>query len=465
MNQSEKYERDGRAIVVWVLIGLALYKLPLVLMLVSGLFKLALIAGTGYVIVFLYRREKRTKMLSRFFNQIQGNPMLQDKDDENVVELKKKGEDTYELPPEKEDGEIDLRLELLQEQLENVKLENERLRQNQVQVVEDSIQKYVHHIDRQNKAELLENVFGTESSPYSRSDQYEKEKIAKQRREREEHLTNREFRQEMKEQLHDVRVEGKEERFVLRTQMQEGFLYLDKQYSSLKEFMIEKIYFLNSKIDTNHADVKLLVGNLRVEIKEELGDFKLKVGQGFLQVLEKLENYNTRVERYSYEVKKATLDAERFSVRGERMLNQAQSLYAKHKAEITVLGKELDVSIQKVALHKGDFANKVASAKLMLDRSTQEQVDALKEIAHEKMGVQLLRQSHSQRIEVAETRMHSLIKEKRHIEDKMRLHQNNSKTVGALQHKLFVNQENLSYEKNRNSIMRQEFALFKRLSK
>ena len=121
----------------------------------------------------------------------------------------------------------------------------------------------------------------------------------------------------------------------------------------------------------------------------------------------KLQECSNSVERYSFEVKKTLIDSERQAIRGERMLSQAQSLYQRHKAEMLVLGKDVDVALKKVKLTDREFANKVYASKLHLERSSIQLNDSLKQISFEKMGTNLLRENHAKQTEIAEVKMNN----------------------------------------------------------
>lgn len=459
---SEPNQRDASSIGCLFLILIVIFSDKIIAVL-GMVFNLLLLVGIGAGIYFL---EKKTGWISSFFNAHKHN---EDAD----IELNQNSEGVYGLP-DKKGGTLLLseKIDDVNNKLISLKEENKELRLQNQDIIKNTIEQYSDFIDKKNKKELMEDIFGDGVTEYSRSDEYERQKLEKQRQSREEDLTNREWRFEMDKTVHDFRIEALQDRLAIRYEMKEGFSYLEKEHSNLRQLCVEKWYELNAQLETRFAHLKTMIGDLRVELKQELGDFKVQVGKEFVRMdkailgtISKLEQYHSRVEKFSYEVKKATVAAERNAVRGERMLNQAQVLYAHHKADIKVLSKDIDKSLHTIALRDREFSNKVAGAKLMLDRSAMEQVDCLKQIAHEKMGVNLLRDSHHQQIKLSTMKMEKLVSEKKHIEEKMSIHRNNERKMSKLQHQLYVNEENLAYARNRNSIMQQEFSLFKRLSR
>ena len=296
---------------------------------------------------------------------------------------------------------------------------------------------------------------------------------------REGDLSDREFKQDIKEQLYEYRYEAKEDRFAIRQEMREGFSYLEKEFTNLRGFCTEKFAFLDARITSEIAQVKELLGKLRVEVKLEFADLKVQIGReivrldtAILRVVEKLENYNTRVERFSYEVKKTKLDMDRSQVRSERMLNQAQNLYARHQSDLKVLSKDIDVGLSKMALQNESFANTVGTAKLRLDKISQEHYltlrdisHAQKDLAHGQIGTNLLREQYRQESSNAELKLQNLVSEKRRIEERIQERISRDQQVGDLRHRLHMTEENLRFTSNRANLMRQEFGIIQRLSK
>lgn len=463
MHLNRNDEKNGKAIVGCFLIGLALYKLPLILLLVNGLFKLALVAGGGYTIFLIYLYEQRTMNISNFFRKLHGKPTFHTRNEyrEHDNYSNYPPSQPMALPPPKDERETDLRIDLLKEQVESLRLENTRIRDSQSTEVENTIQKYVHKIDRKNKQDVLKNVFGDSVVEYSKSDAYEQEQLLKLQAKREEQLSNREFQQTMKEQLYEVRVEAKEERYAIRSEMKDGFMYLQKEVLSLREFCIKKFHFLDAKIETSIANVREIIADFKTQVGREI----YRLDSNMLRVVEKLENYNNQVEKYKFQVKEAVLASEKHGLRAERLLQQSQTLAAHHAASVKVLSKDIDVAVKKMVLQNGDFANKVAGAKLTLDRQTMEMTDSLKQVAHEKMGARLLQDANAKQFQVSEMKLQRLVDERRHIEQRMQVSANNERQLSQLRHQLNMNQENLAYTRNQNSALRQEASLIRKFSK
>ncbi|MEO1262357.1 MAG: hypothetical protein AAFZ15_26355 [Bacteroidota bacterium] len=438
---------------------LLFFLIPKLLLLIDGIINLAIVLTPIAIIILIYRFDKKTQWLTKFF--VKTFKL-------NEVELPQNNKyisDIHSLEEPKPEILLLETVEKINDKIDKIENESEKK-------VEIALEKYAHSIDQKNKQALNQHIFGDKPIEYVRSDEYENQKKINSKRKKEDELNIREFKQEMREDIFNLRVEGQEERFKIRRDLVDGFAYIHSEFSNLKGFVTEKFVFLDGRITTEISKVNERIGDLRVEIKQELSDFKVQVGREIvrldkymLQVVGKLETYKARVEKFTHEVRQVKLDAERNQVRAERMLNQAQNHYLNHQANLKVLGKDLEVAVGKISLYSSQFSTKVAQSKLMLDRASMEQVNSLKEIAHERIGVNLLRQDHQGRQRESETRMSKLINEKRHIEERMRINQNNHQQMNALRHELYMNQEQLQYERGKNNVMRQEYNLFKRLSR
>ncbi len=176
-----------------------------------------------------------------------------------------------------------------------------------------------------------------------------------------------------------------------------------------------------------------------------------------------MKDYETQIKQFGYEVQQTKLEAQRFSLNGKEMLNRANLVSEKHKTEIMRASNELTTGLQQIALHKSDFANQVGKAKLMMDEVSNDQYLALKDMAYERIGINMLRQEHQQRSMVEQEKVNRLIAEKRHLSEKINLEIQNGKNVSHLEHQLQMNRENLNYAQNRASLMREEFSVMRRL--
>lgn len=438
---------------------LLLVLIPKLLMLIDSVVNLIIIATPLIVIYLLFRWDKKTNAITDFSIRIlksnEKKQLLNEPEKPMLIEIGEK----------KQDEEVLKKMDDITDKLERM----EFARGNDI---ESTVKRYVHEIDRKNKEQLRNDILGNADLEYSGADTYELQKQEASKKQREENLSNREFQQGINEQVFMIRQEGWEGRFNLQREMMEGLMYLEKKVTDFQGFVTEKFLYIDNRITTEIAVLDRKIGDLRVEIKQEFADFKVQVGREIvrldkymLQVVGKLEQYNARVEICRQDVRQVKIDAERQNIRAERMLNQAQHTYANHRADLKVMGKEIDKAVTRISLYDSQFATKVAQSKLAIDRASMEHVNAVKQIALEKQGVAHLRSDHLSRQRESESRQNALIGEKRHIEEKMRLNQNHHEKLSALRHQLNMNQESLEYERNRSNVMRQEFSLFQKFSK
>ena len=126
--------------------------------------------------------------------------------------------------------------------------ENLELKQGSEKKIEKALDEYSEQIERKIKNEFLTETFGdTKSKDYAKSDQHEKQQIAKKRADTEEELKNRTFRQDVKETVYNFGMEALADRFAIRSEMRDGFSYLEKQDGVIKQALVEKHCELDGK--------------------------------------------------------------------------------------------------------------------------------------------------------------------------------------------------------------------------
>ena len=464
-----------------VMLFLLIFVIPMVIELVKVLIPLVAMGGIGYGIYLLMQYDKKTGNVTEIFEKTFKVGSHNETNPNNTLELPQNQNGVFALPAAKQEEINELKDIVIQ-----LKHEKEALSNQRKQDIKDALNQYGSHIDRRNKQELLNNFFGDEPEDYNQSIVFEsrkhQEKIKKQKEELEIeglklNVGKQLFEQDRK--IFEYRDEAKEDRLQIRMEMFEGFLdidkklvYLEKEITTFKGLVVEKFAAMEVQFFKELSAISQLIVQLRAEIKQEVSDLEVKMGKEVLQlekqqmqIMGKVEHYGNMVKSFSLEVSKVKLDCERFALRGEDMLNRANTIYQRHRAEMSVLSKDINVSLQQVALHKGDFSNKVGQAKLMMDRISQDHYFALKDIAIEKVGVNMLRQDYQQRTEKQQLQMQNLVNEKRHLQEKINMQAAQGKEVAGLRHQLFMTEENLRHASNRNSIIQQEAAVMRRLSK
>lgn len=465
-----------------VILFLLIFIIPMLIELVKVLIPLVAFAGIGYGIYRLVQYDAKTGNVTELFEKTfqVGNKGLPSPD--TSLELPQSKDGTYGLPEGKRKEEISD----LKEIILLLKQEKEEASQQRKKDIDDALRRYGNQIDKKNKEELLNDVFGVEPEDYSQADVFEKRKHQEEVKKQKDELEIEELKLNVDKQIFEqdkkiyvFKDEAKEDRHNIRMEMHEGFtdvnnklLHLEMDIATFKGFVAEKFSSMEVQFFKELSNVKDMISRLRVEVKQELSDTRVMFGKEIMRIdkqqmriVGKLQEYETKVRAFSLEVGKVKLDCERFAMRGEDMLNRANTIYQRHRADMSVISKELNMNLKQMAVHKMDFSNKVGQSKLMLDRISQDQYLALKDIAIEKVGVNMLRQDYQQRVSVQEQKMQNLVNEKRHLLEKINMNVAQGREVAGLRHQLHMTEESLRHASNRASLMQQEAAIVKRLSK
>ncbi len=412
-------------------------------------------------------------------------------------------EDGFNLPKTHRNYLQDTAKELkhLDSKIDTLHAENETLKLTRKKEIHETIRQYSHEIGQHKKKELLNNVFGENASPnYARSDEFERQQHQEQTRKKEDELNNRIFKQDVREQIHEqdnkilqqdkkileVADEAKQDRFLIRSEVREGFIQVDKkfqymgdqitrlegEFNSFKGYVAQKFSHLEVTFLKEINVVKELVQRLRVDVKEEFANVKLSFGKEILRmdkqqlgIIDRLGKYENQVRAYSFEMMRYKNEAERFAIRGEDMLNRSNTIHQRHKVVLSQSSNELNIGLQQMALHKMSFANTVGEAKLRLDQISQDQHFALKDMAYERIGINMLRQEYDQRVTLEKEKMQNLLLQQKHLEEKMRTAQSKGEQVEGLKHQLHITKENLAYTTHRANLMRQENSMVRKLSR
>lgn len=456
-----------------ILIGLI--ALPFILQsLFAALMPYLMVGGIGLGIYRLYIYHTRTGLITGWLEEYVGLKASKDQETEGEKGLPKPQEDLLR------------QMQDLQDKVNQVQQENEQLKMTRKKDIQDTLHAYAEKIDRENKKELLNDLFQEHPNEYDQSEEFEKRKYQDQVKKQKEELEIENLKLDLDKHLfeqdqaiYEVKKEAEEDRHHIRLEMHDGFskvddkfLHLEKDIATFKGFVIEKFARVETQFAKEIGHVKDLVSNLRVEVKQELADTKVMFGKEIvrldkqqLKIVGQLQDYEAKVRAFATEVEKAKLHAEKVAMRGEEMLNRANTIYQSHKAEMTVLSSNLSTGLQQMALYKSDFALSVGKAKLKMDELSNDHYVALKSIAMEKAGVNMLRQDFQQRYENQQLKMQKLVDEKRQLNEKINENLSRGREVEGLRHQLYMTQENLRYADNRANLMRQEYSLLSKLSK
>jgi len=475
-------EKAMVGIILWV-VAIIYFKTFMMLLKVTLLFVVV-----GLVIYAIYQLNRRTGFINALFdrfadkvsNKVKGIPKEQ-------VLLEE--EDTSFLPfdaPVKNDTltyEVLEKIDDLKFSITEVKVENERLRVEKEQAEQNAILK----VEKESKAAILNDIFGTPersvpvNSQYSASDDYEKQQFQDNLRKREEELQFREFQQTANEKFfqQDMKIhENKQEIHGLRQDMDGKFLLiqadlldLNKQVITLSVYVDRKFNEMEISFHDELALVKQCIMAFKAEVSQKFSDITLRFGQEILRLDQAQLKIIDRVGILQQAVKMNGIEMiqlrnlfDRGQIRAEEMVSRATILHEKSQLSMQAISKEMQLNLQQMAIHKQGFANEVGSATLKLERISQDQYLALKDVAYEKMGVNMLRQEYDQRMALDQGKLNNMLADKRRVEERIQERISRNQQVSDLKHQLHMSEERIGHASQRMNLMQQEASIIRRQS-
>ncbi len=435
--------------------------------------------GIGFSLYRLYMYDKRTGHITAYL--------------ERVFRVKEwgKGSDQSDLPYKESSGdlpnapnqEILQQLNNIEFEVTNLRKENENLKTEQ----KKDLEKALVQIDRKNKKNLLDDIFKpSQTEGYARSDEFEKQQFQMEVKKKKEELEIRELKHEMSSQifeqdkkLMEYRFEAKQDNLMLREEVRTGFIkvaetfrLVEKEMMTLQSYVAEKFSQLELNFLKEIGNIRQDMSRLQVSVAKEFSDVRLQFGKEVLRldqqqvrIVDKVQTLHNQVKSFGVEMIKIKNDAERYSYRAEDMLKRADLAYQRHQVAIQSVSKDIDLNLKHMAMYKKDFALEVGTSKLQLERISQDQYLALKDISYEKMGINILRDEYQQRATLEQTKMQNLLAEQKRIEERIQEKISRGQLVDDLKHQLRMTQEDLRYTSNRANLMQQEFSAIRRHSK
>ncbi|WP_421795366.1 hypothetical protein [Haliscomenobacter sp.] len=474
-------EKAAIAVILWV-VAIIYFKTFLILLKVTLL--LGVVALVFYVIYQLNRKTGFINALfDRFADKVSNKVKIIPKEQAFLEEADTSFPDLNVPASETLNFEVIERMDKMESILTNVTLENERLREEKEQAEQNAILR----VEKENKSAILNDIFGTPersvpvNSQYSASDDYEKQQFQDNLRKREEELQFREFQQTANEKFfqQDMKIhENKQEIHGLRQDMDGKFLLIQRDLLDLKNDVITIRVYVDHKFNemeiSFHNDIALVkecLVNFKAEVSQKFSDITLRFGQEILRLDQAQLKIIDRVGMLQQAVKMNGIEMiqlrnlfDRGQIRAEEMLSRASILHEKSQLSMQAISKEVQLNLQQMAIHKQGFANEVGSATLKLERISQDQYLALKDVAYEKMGVNMLRQEFDQRVALEQGKLNNMLADKRRVEERIQERISRNQQVSDLTHQLHMAEEKIGHASQRMNLMQQEASIIRRQS-
>lgn len=475
--ETSKIEAIGCLGIIGLIVFVAL--IPVIIEFIKFLMFVSVFAGIGYLIFKIVNDPIWIDRIERWLNLNSGTRKSQDEGKISEYEIAALQSPKIE--------ELSEELTQVKGQILNLSTENQRMKDREEEVIKETLDTFGKQVAKREGERFLNNLFGeTPSQGYDRSTEHEKQEYLERRKAEEDELTLRKIELDMGQKFYDLKQDVTErtqqtqqEVFALKQVVMEGFTAIAREFlgvhqeiTSIKGYVTEKFAQMETMIVKEISSVKELVLNLEQRIYREIGDVKLQFGhevlrldQQQLKMLGKLQEFNNTIGSFHNDMRRLRMDAERFEMRGQDMLNKTITIQQRHEVAMKKQSLELSDGLQKMALHDQEFANQVGSAKLMLEQRSGAINLALKDMAYERIGINALRDDYQSRDNLAQERLARKEQEVRHIQQNIQREMQYNRDTSQLNHQLNMASQQKTHLSNMASLVQRESSLIRRLSK
>jgi|GEM_PF-2952340 len=449
------------------------------------------VGGLGFLVYRLSIYDRRTGNLTASF--------------ERTFNLNKR-EEPIALPTGKEEvlslsqatDEENLTLKDLESVKREVELLHEERAQSEQRMMQTSrrmAQEAAQNATHQTKKDVLSAIYGDDRTTlhekYARSDEYEKqreeEKARKQReeleRERNENEIERRFLNQDRQILdltHEVREEVRDIRTGLaqlgeqllkqELEFKTALLQVMQTVTDLKSYVDEKVTALQIHMSEQLSACREMITMLRAKYKEDMANTKLSFGQEILRIdkqqgtiINKLEGYHKQLKSVSLQVEKVRMEGQQTKTESYAMFERARTLYERNRIEMQSQSSQIGLELKEIAVQRGDFANSVGRAKMILDHQAHELDMNIRSLGYEKMGIEAARQDFQTRQNAEYTKGQMLRQDIAHQNQLLQERLSRGEQVAGLQHQINMNQGKFAYSEQRLGMLRQENSFIRRV--
>ncbi len=397
--------------------------------------------------------------------------------------------------PTAEDRSLLEGLQSVKKEVEILHQERAQSEQRMMQTSRRMAQEAAQNATHQTKKDVLSAIYGddrtTLNERYARSDEYEKqqeeEKSRKQReeleRERNENEMERRFLNQDRQILdltHEVREEVRdiktglaqlgEQLLKQELEFKTALLQVMQTVTDLKSYVDEKITTLQIHMSEQLSACREMITMLRAETQETLATTKLQFGQEVLRIdrqqgtiINQIEGYHNQLKSVSLQVEKVRLEGQRNKTETYAMFERAQTLYERNRIEMQSQSSQIGLELKEIAVQRGDFANSVGRAKIMLDHQAHELDMNIRSLGYEKMGIEAARQDFQVRQDSEHTKGQMLRQDIAHQNQMLQERISRGEQVEGLRHQIHMNQGKLAYSEQRLGMLRQENSFIRRV--
>jgi len=452
------------------------------------------VGGLGFLIYKINVYDKRTGNLTAWFER---TFELNKRDEPLALPVEK--EESLALPPKVENGNEALldELEYVKKEVEILHQERTESEQRMIQTSRRMAQEAAKNATHQTKKDVLGAIFGDErltlNEKYALSDTYEKrkeeERKLKEREEIERDRNKNEMDRRFLDQdskILDLTHEFRDEVRGIKTEIiqlgermsqqevefKTALLQVMQTVTDMKSYFEEKFMTLQIHMTEQLTACKEMLTMLRAEYKEDMANTKLQFGQEILRidqqqgaVINKLESYYNQLKSVSLQVEKVRMEGQRNKTETYAMFERARTLYERNRLQMENHSNEIGLQLKEISVQRGDFANSVGRAKMMLDHQSHELNMAIKGMGYERMGIEAARQDFQTRQNAEHTKGQMIRQDIAHQNQLLQERMSRGEQVAGLRHQIEMNHHKLAHSEQRLGMLRQENAFIRRILK
>lgn len=284
-------------------------------------------------------------------------------------------------------------------------------------IIDEKIDQY----DKKQRGNALNNLFAEEAtveySPdrsksqekqpievdYSKSDIVKREEAARQRKEREMDLKQREHEQTINEKVAEMKAEivqqnnfiytfankiG-EELLAIKIGFNERFDYLNQKHDNLANFVQVKYAELSSYMQTEVSKIWVGIDKMGINLQSDIQRLDQKMCKGFLDVQKTLSQQAALVDKYMGRVDNLSRRVDVQDKRNEMVMKEAAFIYKEVKKEFEHNQRQVDMFLKKTEVAGTLLDYKIKGIQYSLNEFIDNKNHLLKEIASKKQNFQL----------------------------------------------------------------------------
>ena len=399
---------------------------------------LVIIGGIVAVGYLLFRYEQRTNgitnLIADFFALFKNKETKNQSDIYNEIErgLLDKGKEQGLLPDLGTNvGEID-------DKYKELKKKNKKLKK--------ALKKKKKESKDSSGKQVLDYLYSDEKSSYSKSTEFAKKEKNERLKKKEKELDDREFRQEVKEEIAEVKSNlaqhknevteilllAREDRDNMKIEYRESFAYLDSEIKNVKTYFESKLSTLENLIKKVHSDLDAKINNLSASVDSRFADIRLQFGEQILdlkkaqmRVVEILGNQRQMINEVKHKLREVDFRSKVSHYEAQFLNKKTAFLFEKAEQRSKVMNDRMNIYLDKIAVHDQKFALSAKEAALDLNQKRREIEFLCKDVGYRELGINALRKDYEQRHKNGQLELNNKANEIRMLKQQMESNWNN----------------------------------------